>query len=109
MAICCRSPSSESERDFREVSDESAGRTHIRRKKLQFRSWHRGTRELDLIFGPFADAAIETLDEAGLDDYERLLDLQDSDLMDWVMGVKPLPPEVDSPLCQRILAFRRPV
>jgi antitoxin CptB len=91
------------------VSDDSAGRTYIRRKKLQFRSWHRGTRELDLIFGPFADVAVETLDEVGLDDYERLLELQDNDLMDWVMGVKPLPPEVDSPLCQRILAFRRPV
>jgi antitoxin CptB len=85
----------------------SAGATYIRRKKLQFRSWHRGTRELDLIFGPFADAAIETLDAAELEDYERLLNLQDSDLMDWVLGARPLPPEVDSPLFQRILAFRR--
>ena len=83
--------------------------THIRRKKLQFRSWHRGTRELDLIFGPFADAAIETLDEAGLDDYERLLNLQDGDLMDWVLGARPLPSEIDSPLFQRILAFRTPL
>ena len=81
--------------------------THVRRKKLQFRSWHRGTRELDLIFGPFADATIETLDAAELDDYERLLNLQDNDVMDWVLGARPLPPEVDSPLFQRILAFRQ--
>jgi antitoxin CptB len=91
------------------VSEDSAGPTYIRRKKLQFRSWHRGTRELDLILGPFADAAIETLDAAELDDYERLLDLQDSDLMDWVMGAKPLPSELDCPLYQRILSFRRPL
>jgi antitoxin CptB len=91
------------------VSANSSGSTYIRRKRLQFRSWHRGTRELDLIFGPFADVAIETLDEAELDDYERLLDLQDSDLMDWVLGARPLPPEQDSPLLQRILAFRRPL
>jgi antitoxin CptB len=91
------------------VAENPSGGTHIRRKKLQFRSWHRGTRELDLIFGPFADAAIETLDEVGLDDYERLLNLQDGDLMDWVLGARPLPPEIDSPLLQRILAFRRPL
>ena len=91
------------------MPDDSPGRTQIRRKKLQFRSWHRGTRELDLIFGPFADVAIESLDEDELDDYERLLNLQDSDLMDWVLGARPLPPEIDSPLLQRILAFRQPI
>lgn len=85
----------------------SDAKSAIRRKKLQFRSWHRGTRELDLIFGPFAEAAIETLDEAELDDYERLLNLQDSDLMDWMLGAQPVPPEIDSPLFRRILAFRQ--
>ena len=78
----------------------------IRRKKLQFRSWHRGTRELDLIFGSFADAAIETLDEGELDDYERLLNLPDTDLMDWMLTGKPVPADIDSALMQRILAFR---
>jgi antitoxin CptB len=91
------------------VSGDPAGHTYIRRKKLQFRSWHRGTRELDLILGPFADAAIESLDAAELDDYERLLDLQDSDLMDWVMGASPLPSGLDCPLYRRILTFRRPL
>ena len=79
----------------------------IRRKKLQFRSWHRGTRELDLIFGSFADAAIETLDERELDDYERLLNLPDTDLMDWMLIGKPVPADIDSALMQRILAFRQ--
>lgn len=86
------------------MSDNVSG---IRRKKLLFRSWHRGTRELDLIFGSFADAAIETLDDVELDDYERLLNLQDSDLMDWLLGARPLPPEIDSPLLKRIFAFRQ--
>ena len=83
------------------------GTIGIRRKKLQFRSWHRGTRELDLIFGTFADAAIETLDEGELDDYERLLNLPDTDLMDWMLIGKPVPADIDSALVQRILAFRQ--
>ena len=27
-----------------------------RRRRLLFRAWHRGSREMDLIMGPFADA-----------------------------------------------------
>ena len=27
----------------------------MRRKRLLFRSWHRGTREADLLLGPFAE------------------------------------------------------
>ena len=83
------------------------GTIGIRRKKLLFRSWHRGTRELDLIFGTFADAAIETLDEGELDDYERLLNLPDTDLMDWMLTGKPVPADIDSALIRRILAFRQ--
>ncbi len=51
-----------------------------RRRKLLFRSWHRGIREMDLILGGFADAAIATLTDAELDQYEHLLELQDADL-----------------------------
>jgi antitoxin CptB len=83
------------------------GTIGIRRKKLLFRSWHRGIRELDLIFGTFADAAIETLDEGELDDYERLLNLPDTDLMDWMLTGKPVPADIDSALIRRILAFRQ--
>jgi antitoxin CptB len=85
----------------------SEGTLSIRRRKLQFRSWHRGTRELDLILGTFADAAIETLDERELDDYERLLNLPDTDLMDWMLTGKPVPADIDSALIRRILAFRQ--
>ena len=85
----------------------SHGDDDIRRKKLLFRSWHRGTRELDLIFGAFADAAIEALDADQLDDYERLLNLPDSDLMDWLLGVSAVPAEIDSALLRRVFAFRQ--
>ena len=38
-----------------------------RRKKLKFRAWRRGFREIDLILGGFAEARLVDLDEAGLD------------------------------------------
>ena len=37
----------------------------MRRRRLRYRAWHRGTREMDLILGPFADAHVERMDDAG--------------------------------------------
>jgi antitoxin CptB len=77
----------------------------IRRRKLHFRSWHRGMREMDLILGSFADAAIADLTMAELDQYEQLLDLPDTDLLSWFTGEKPVPGEVQAGIFSRVLAF----
>ena len=66
--------------------------SEIRRKRLSFRSWHRGTREADLILGRFADAHLAGFDEAQLDRYEALLDCPDPDIFDWVSGRAPPTP-----------------
>jgi antitoxin CptB len=77
-----------------------------RRAKLLFRSWHRGMREMDLILGSFADAEIATLTDAELDQYERLLDITDTEFLPWITGERAVPANLDSPLLQKILAFR---
>ena len=78
-----------------------------RRRKLLFRSWHRGMREMDLILGSFADAEIGALNEAEIDQYEKLLDVADTELLPWVTGERAIP-EVDrSDILLKILAFRR--
>ena len=82
-------------------------RSDARRKKLVFRSWHRGTREMDLILGPFADAAIDDLTGPELDQYEGLLDIPDTDFFLFVTGESQVPPALDCPLLQRILTFGR--
>jgi antitoxin CptB len=77
-----------------------------RRKRLLFRSWHRGTREADLILGSFAEAHLAGFDEARLADYEALLDCPDADLFDWITG-RTLPPrEHDTAVVRLLLAFR---
>ena len=55
-----------------------------RLKRLRMRSWRRGTKEMDLILGPFADARLGDLDPATLDLYDALLDENDQDLYLWV-------------------------
>lgn len=76
-----------------------------RRRKLLFRSWHRGMREMDLILGSFADAEIATLTDAEIDQYEQLLEIPDTVLLPQVTGEAPV--SQDDAILNRILAFRR--
>ena len=77
-----------------------------RRKRLLFRCWHRGTREMDLILGRFADIGISGLSDADLAEFERLLEVPDPDLYAALTGDAPLAPEYASTLFDRIKAFR---
>lgn len=70
---------------------------------MLFRSWHRGIREVDLVLGRFADRELGSLSGAELDDYEKLLDVPTPDLLAWVMGELPVPPEEETPLLRRML------
>lgn len=60
--------------------------SEVRRKRLTLRSWRRGMREMDLLLGPFAEAALAGMDGAHLDLYEALLAENDQDLWAWVIG-----------------------
>jgi antitoxin CptB len=80
----------------------------IRRKRLLFRSWHRGTRESDLILGRFADAHLAGFDDGQLDRYEALLECADADLFEWITGRAGPPPEHDHEVTRLLLAFSNP-
>ena len=79
----------------------------IRRRKLLFRSWHRGMREMDLILGTFADNEIGALTGDEIDQYERLLDIPDTEFLPMVTGEIPVPGDIDCTVLQKILASRR--
>ncbi len=83
----------------------SSGGLDDRRKRLLFRCWHRGTREMDLILGRFADAEIGSLSDDELAELERLIEVPDPDLYAAVTGDKVLPVGVAGPLFARIKAF----
>jgi antitoxin CptB len=83
-----------------------AGTLDIRRKRLLFRSWHRGTREADLLLGAFAQTHIGGLSEAQLQCYEALLEQGDADLFDWVSGRASPPPEHDNDVLRLLISFR---
>ncbi len=87
-------------------STRSSGGLDERRKRLLFRCWHRGTREMDLILGRFADAEIAGLSDRDMAELERLIEVPDPDLYAALTGDRPLAPEYASALFDRIKAFR---
>jgi antitoxin CptB len=78
----------------------------IRRKRLLFRSWHRGTKETDLLLGSFAERHLAGFSEAQLDRYEALLDSGDGDLFDWITGRAAPSPDHDCDIMQMLRNFR---
>ena len=74
----------------------------IRRKRLLFRSWHRGTRELDLLLGRFADRHMASLTPQQLDRYEALIDEPDPDIYSWISGRESPPAAHDNDVLKLI-------
>lgn len=62
-----------------------------RLKRLRFRSWHRGTKEADLLIGGFFDQHGEGWNDAEIALFETLLEEQDVDIMAWAMGTAEAP------------------
>jgi antitoxin CptB len=81
----------------------------VRRRKLLFRAWHRGMREMDLIMGRFADAAVAELTDAELAAFEHLIEVPDRELLAWITGEEPAPAAHDTPLFRRLRDFSRGV
>jgi antitoxin CptB len=77
----------------------------IRRRRLIYRAAHRGTRELDLLLGPFAAAALGAMTEPELDRFEWLLDEPETDIQMWLLGESPAP-ERHRDMLARILDFK---
>ncbi|MFQ5535205.1 MAG: succinate dehydrogenase assembly factor 2 [Sphingomonadales bacterium] len=79
-----------------------------RRKRIRFRSWHRGTKETDLILGSFADHHLAGLDDRQLELFESLLEVADAELLDWISGRLPVPASHDNEVMALLKDFKLP-
>ena len=55
----------------------------IIKKKILYRSIHRGTKEMDLLLGNFVKKHIDSFDYKDLEDLNNLLNHEDEDLYNW--------------------------
>ena len=70
----------------------------IKRKRLLFRSAHRGTKEMDILLGGFYEANMLHFSEDQLNEFEGLLEIPDDDLYGWAMGRMDIPGQFDTQL-----------
>jgi antitoxin CptB len=78
----------------------------VRLKRLRFRSWHRGMREMDLLLGRFADRHLPAMNDEQLGQYEALLGVADADLYNWIADQAPTPPPFDNGVLTLIRNFK---
>lgn len=78
----------------------------IKRKRLLFRAIRRGTRESDKVIGGFAVQYLDGLDDQQLDRFEALLERNDPEVLRWVIGLEPVPPEFDHDVMQLLKSFK---
>ena len=58
----------------------------ILKKKILYRSVHRGTKEMDLLLGNFVKKYVNTLNESELCELESLLNIDDEVLYKWYLN-----------------------
>lgn len=73
-----------------------------RLRRMQFRAWHRGTKEADLMIGGFFDTYASGWSEAQALWFEALLDEDDVEIMAWAIGVAPVPPRYEGEMMQAL-------
>tara|TARA_B100001013_G_C24243075_1_gene297942 strand:- start:171 stop:434 length:264 start_codon:yes stop_codon:yes gene_type:complete len=72
------------------------------RKRLIFRSEHRGTKEMDLLLGSFAKKYVPEFTEDELVAYEELLKENDPNLYNWITGQEEAPANIQSDVFERL-------
>ena len=76
-----------------------------RRKKLLYRAWHRGMKEMDLLLGHYADAKLPSMSEEKLVELEKLIEVPDQHLFCWITGTEDVPPNYNGPVYRAMVDF----
>tara|TARA_B100000686_G_scaffold307788_1_gene348276 strand:- start:107 stop:424 length:318 start_codon:yes stop_codon:yes gene_type:complete len=85
------------------VMDSKPEDIEIKRKRLLFRSKHRGTKEMDILLGEFYEENMRFLDAEELAEFEILLEIPDDDLYSWSVGRTQVPDNVSSPILDNFI------
>ncbi len=77
----------------------------MRRKRAYWRASHRGTKELDIMLGRYAETRLPSMMEADLGRFEHLLVQTEPDLQAWLLAGIPVADARLTMLVKDIRAF----
>tara|TARA_B110000014_G_scaffold258921_1_gene245815 strand:- start:178 stop:441 length:264 start_codon:yes stop_codon:yes gene_type:complete len=61
------------------------------KKKIIYKASHRGSKEMDILLGNFINKYIELFNENELNIFDSILDCDDEDIYQWILGKKDIP------------------
>ena len=78
---------------------------HTLQKKLQFKSSHRGSKEMDILLGSFVEKYIKLFNEGELQMLETILELDDNDIYRYALDKVTIPKEINNRFMQLLKDF----
>lgn len=79
----------------------------LRRKRAAYRASHRGTKEMDLLLGRYAQARLPDMGEMDLATFEGLLGEPDPAVQHWIMDQHAIPDDRYADLIALLKAFHQ--
>ena len=61
------------------------------KKKIIYKASHRGSKEMDILLGNFINKYIELFNENELNIFDSILDCDDDDIYQWMIGKRDVP------------------
>ncbi len=80
---------------MRDMKSSPREEIEARRKRLYFRCRHRGTKELDLLLGGFAERHLAKMTDEQIGCMEALLECTDHEIYAWIVGKQDVPSDHD--------------
>jgi antitoxin CptB len=77
----------------------------IFRKKLLYKASHRGTKEMDILMGNFADKFIQLFDDHELSLLDILLDQDDDHIYKIILKKTPIQENIDNRVTKLLIDF----
>tara|TARA_B100000029_G_C17558964_1_gene952653 strand:+ start:1889 stop:2143 length:255 start_codon:yes stop_codon:yes gene_type:complete len=78
----------------------------ILKKKIIYRSTHRGTKEMDILLGNFVKDCINELDYKDLKDLEKILSIEDEILLRWYYDKKSTISVLNSKISNKLINYK---
>jgi antitoxin CptB len=78
----------------------------IKKKKLLYRLKYRGIKELDILFERFASKYFDNINDNDLEELNFLLEVNDQDLLDFILNKKEIPSNLKNKTFYRLQSFK---
>ena len=63
------------------------------KKKIIYKASHRGSKEMDILLGSFINKYIELFNENELNLFDSIIECDDEEIYQWILGKKVVPNE----------------